>query len=779
MTTSPFAGEFGGKMAFKSAQPNGARFYLAPFALPDGSEGFLYYPGMNATTITEDATWVLYLFEDGYYRIQSNDRSHWLAYDAHSGIVGFHETDSQAALFSLEGDPLGSQIFVKAGGSKKQVYYAIDDDDANVIHGLGTTSGSRRYGAFEPAPVTPSLRQIRQDKNKKAPTDFDFTNVTLKGQDLRGLNFTGAKFMNAQLAGAKLDGAILNGANFSQTNLRGLIWGAPKSATGMDLTRAVLGGCEFGDPQGGAGGSTNKPDFSNAVFSSADLTGAKLHYLNLAKAHFPGATLSGAVFDHCVLTSAQLDGAVALEAQFLNADLSDASAQGSDFTRAVFDKSDLTRVRMGSSSYLFDLDAKYAGDLDTHQFPRPALVMEFQGQGINLTSNAPCDIIERGRRWLIRDASGPYKLLLKERKIGGAAAKQVIQVFNVNPSLIPASLIHASCQGVRASGASLAGADLRGVRWYGETATFENADLEEAVFTGALLVETKFTQAHLSGADFADSILIQSHLDGCVAGPGASKRPISFEGAHLEGAKFDKASFSGAILTNALVALGSGVPLFVLPKEDRQYLTAAGLSHLSSSFKKAGFDLGGKPTVADLCSWNIDNSQSKPLAHKLYVVKIKANNSGFKVFSQDKPLFDLASNQLGLLNRPTATATLSALFRNNGYNLAPDAPITRERAWIISASDDATYLRSYRFIELTVKSDGDALTVYGSQPVLIDKLSEYPKIHFDPTTNLESAFSSNSIGPAGVPFSWITQSPRKIEIERFWTATVVGPGDSG
>lgn len=221
------------------------------------------------------------------------------------------------------------------------------------------------------------------------------------------------------------------------------------------------------------------------------------------------------------------------------------------------------------------------------------------------------------------------------------------------------------------------------------------------------------------------------------------------------------------------------MPLFVLPKEDQQYLTAAGLSQLSSSFKKAGFDLGGEPTVADLSSWNIDNSQSTdPLAPKLYVVKSKTHNSGFKVFSQDRPLFDLGSNQLWLLNQPKATSSLCALFSNNGYNLAPDAPITGERAWIISASDDATYLRSYRFIELMVKSDGDALTVYGSQPVLIDKLSEYPKIHFDPTTNLESAFSSNSIGPAGYPFAWITQSPQKIEIERFWAATVGGPGDS-
>jgi hypothetical protein len=330
---------------------------------------------------------------------------------------------------------------------------------------------------------------------------------------------------------------------------------------------------------------------------------------------------------------------------------------------------------------------------------------------------------------------------------------------------------------VTAAGASLSGADLRGVRWYGQPATLENADLEEAVFAGALLVETTFTQAHLFGADFSDSVLIQAHLDGCVAGPGANRRAISFEGAHLEGVKLDKSSFSGAILTAAIVALGPGVPLLVLPKSDQEYLTAVGLSNLVSKFKQAGVDLGRTPAVAGVSSWHIDNSLSKqPHAPSSYDVKLRADNSAFEVSSMGSRLFSLALSQCALLKEPTASQPLCALFNNTKHDLALGAPITRAAGWTISAGGDAGYLRPYRFAKLQVQPDGDLLRVYGMQPVLIEKVPEYPHgVHFDPTSNQDSAFSQNSIGPAGVPFAWIAQQPLRIDAERFWMADLAAP----
>ena len=634
---------------------------------------------------------------------------------------------------------------------------------------LGTASGEGTYTTFAVETITPSLAQIRQDKHA---LKADLSGAVLIGQDLGGIDFTGATFVKAQVSGLKLNGATLDQADLSGTDLRGLAWGAPKSARGTVLTGSMLGACEIGDSK-----ATGRIDCTGAQFSTADLTGAKLHWLNLQRAKFSGATLNGALFDHCGMQSAHLDGVVALRAQFRNADLTDLSAQSAILTQAVFDHSDLTRVRMGASSYLFDLDATCATDLDTHQYPTPTVTAAFKSQGINLQSDARCEVLNKGSKWLLHDPAGPYKLLLTERKAGEGPSKPVIQVFNDNPSLIPAILRGASCLGVTAAGASLSGADLRGVRWYGQPATLENADLEEAVFAGALLVETTFTQAHLFGADFSDSVLIQARLDGCVAGPGASRRAISFEGAHLEGAKLDKSSFSGAILTSAVVALGPGVPLLVLPKSDQQYLTAAGLSNLVSKFKQAGVDLGSTPTVADLSSWHIDNSLSKhPLAPRSYDVKLKTDNTGFEVSSKDSRHFSFALNQGGLLNEPTASQPLCTLFSNNNHDLALGAPITRAAGWTISAGGDAGYLRPYRFAKLQVQPDGDLLRVYGMTPVLIEKVPEYAEgVNFDPTSNQDGAFSQNSVGPAGVPFAWIAQPPLGIDAERFWMADLAAP----
>jgi uncharacterized protein YjbI with pentapeptide repeats len=766
MTTS-FPGVLAGKMTFRSTQRDGKAWYLTAFRSSDGEHGWIYTPSMNAATPGPTERHILYVDSDTYYRIQTGDLLHWLAYEDGYGF-GYREKYSGAARFSLEGSPPGSQLFVHTAAGRKQISYTISGV-ADQPNWLGTASGEGTYATFAVETITPSLAQIRRDKRA---LKADLSGTVLIDQDLSGIDCTGATFVKAQVSGLKLNGATLDQADLSGTDLRGLAWGTPRSARGMVLTGSVLGACEIGDSK-----ATDRPDCTGAQFSTADLTGAKLHWLNLQQAKFSGATLNGALFDHCGMQSAHLDGVVALRARFLYADLTDLSAQAAILTQAVFDHSDLTRVRMGASSYLFDLEAACATDLNTHQYPTPTVAAAFKSRGVSLRNDAPCEVLDKGSKWLIHDVAGPYKLLLTERKAGEGPSTLAIQVFNDNPSLIPAILRGASCRGVTAPGASLSGADLRGVRWYAQPATLENADLEEAVFAGALLVGTTFTQAHLFGADFSDSVLIQAHLDGCVAGPGASRRAISFEGAHLEGVKLAKSSFSGAILTGAVVALGPGVPLLALPKSDQQYLTAARLSHLVPAFKQAGVDLGSKPAVADLSSWHIDNSLSKqPNAPSSYDAKLKTDNSAFDVFSKGSRLFSLLLNQSALLDQLAASQPLCALFRNSNYDLVLGAPITRAAAWTISAGDDAAYLRPYRFPKLQVQPDGDVLRVYGVQPVLIEKVPEYPDgVHFDPTSDQDSAFSQNSIGPAGVPFAWIAPAPLRIDAERFWTADLATP----
>jgi uncharacterized protein YjbI with pentapeptide repeats len=746
--TQSFAGTFAGKMAFCSAVKGGPTFYLTTCRVSDGHHGWIYWPGMNAASVTETEKFILYLYADGYYRVQSGDLR-WLFFNESGGFIQYADDPASAAPFSIQGNPFGSQISLHTAGGDQQVYYLLQNNQ-QVPNVLGVTGGDGHYGTFAPTSTTPSLDLIRQQKQA---ANADFTNVILLGQDLsQGIDFTGANFVGAQMAGVNFSGATLDRANLSQTDLRGLSWGTPASAAGVNLSGSNASGCVLGSKD-------VTLNCSEANFSSANFTGAELNNLNLQNANLGGAILNGAVLDKSSLNLANLNGVVALKASFVGAVLAEAKAQMGIFTQAVFDNADLTQVKMGAKSFLFYLPAQFVGELDQSKYPQQDLLLEFQSKGVTLQPTSPIEVLAQGEQWLIDDPAGPYKLLLTD--LG-------IQVFNDNPSLIPAILRGASCMAVKAPTASLAGADLRGVRWYAAPATLNHADLEDAVLSGALLVSADFTQANLSGADFSDSLLVQGKFTGCIAGPGGNQRAISFEGAHLEGVDFSKATFSGAILTGAVVALDSGVPLFFLPLEDQQYLTSTGLSTLAPVFQQAGFDLGSKPALNVNSSWVIDNSQCmEPRAPKLYNVTKTA--SGFQVFGNGKYLFLLPLSVAPLLNQPKASQQLVSLFSKQQYSLVLNAPITVRKDWVINPDADAAYLRPYRFTTMLVQAETARLSVFGTAPVMIEDLSQYPEgVAFNATQNLQSALSANAVGPAGVPFSWLGQG--LMDAETFFMA---------
>jgi hypothetical protein len=69
---------------------------------------------------------------------------------------------------------------------------------------------------------------------------------------------------------------------------------------------------------------------------------------------------------------------------------------------------------------------------------------------------------------------------------------------------------------------------------------------------------------------------------------------------------------------------------------------------------------------------------------------------------------------------------------------------------------------------LLVQAESSRLTVFGVAPVLIENLSQYPHgIAFSATQNLLNALSTNAVGPAGVPFSWVDQ--KLMDAETFFT----------
>ena len=105
----------------------------------------------------------------------------------------------------------------------------------------------------------------------------------------------------------------------------------------------------------------------------------------------------------------------------------------------------------------------------------------------------------------------------------------------------------------------------------------------------------------------------------------------------------------------------------------------------------------------------------------------------------------------------------------NQYQLVLNAPITQQVAWALTPSDDAAFLKPYRFPNLSIQPEANRLVVYGVALVLIDGLANYSDgIAFNATQNLSNALSANAVGPAGLPFAWIAQ--QLIDEEAFYVA---------
>jgi uncharacterized protein YjbI with pentapeptide repeats len=401
-TTAAFAGTFAGKMAFCSGG-GGTNLYLTTVKISDGKHGWLYIPGMNAQMVTDTEKFIIYLYSDGYYRIQSGDLR-WLSLNTEGWFLQYDDL-TNAAAFAIQGNPFGSRLAVKTSNGDKPLFYTLQNNP-KTPNVLGLTGGTDHYDAFAPTSVTPALADIRQQKQA---VNADFGNVILIGQDLsQGIDFSSANFVGAQLAGVNFSNAKLDSANMSQTDLRGLNWGAPASASLINLFGSNAENCVFG-------GQTKALNCFQAIFSSANLSGANLINLNLEQANLSGAILNGAFLDKALLPNANLNGVVALKTSFAGAVLTDSRAQNAIFSRAVFDNAVLTRVRMGASSFLFNASAQFAADLDQYKFPQPTLITAFAANGITLEPSAAVEILIKGQNWLIHDSAGPFVSLFANK----------------------------------------------------------------------------------------------------------------------------------------------------------------------------------------------------------------------------------------------------------------------------------------------------------------------------------------------------------------------------
>jgi uncharacterized protein YjbI with pentapeptide repeats len=744
-------GTFAGKTAFAST---GAPLrYVTEFEFASGA-ATIRVPAMSGKVLDPAQRLILYADSDGNTRIQMPSGL-WITFHSGLGWLMLSAELADAVAVKLTGNPMGTHWEVNTADGWKRVYYSLDQHSPILsIHG-----GDGYPDTFSPAIVTPSLAQMRSSKNgvnsdlqkvdlrQETLDEIDFTKAQFSFANLEGATFkkatlTDAMFVEATLRTIYCDGAVLDGADMTRAQLDGTSWGSPASARGIVLT-----GCKARDAI--LGGQTKALDCTKANLAGGDFSGANLKGWLLNNAEASGAILTGCNLDGGILDGAKLVNAIAVGSSMIGASLRAVNAQGALLIRANLTNADLTRARMGAKAWLFAIAGSFAADLDTKKFVQPSLIAAFKQQGVTLNPSAAVSIVELGRRWTILDPAGPYALSMD------AAAK--IDVFSASPDLRPATLRGAICRGTRASGASLAGADLRGIQWYSKPATLDHADLESAVLSGSLLVQTDFTQAYLAGADLSSCILVQAGFKGCRLGAGESRRAFSLEGAQLEETNFEEATLSGALLTDAAVAVSRGVPLFRLPKADEGFLNAGDLAKLASAFEKAGYPLGSGAKLSESKTWLLDNhADQNPSAPRVY--RVRLISTVLQVYNSDtgSPLFKLAPGFEEFLSSASAGQELVAAFAQSGYSLVLGAPIAIEAYWQIEVGADALGKSAVSFPILRVHTEPAYLPVYASTRVLLRDWPQYAAgIAFSATSAIESAMNPASICPSGFPRSWV------------------------
>ncbi|MGH1570898.1 pentapeptide repeat-containing protein [Methylobacterium sp. P31] len=181
---------------------------------------------------------------------------------------------------------------------------------------------------------------------------IDLHDKALSGLDLSGLNLRGANLRTARLNKANLSRADLSGANLEQAwflkaDLSGAkladakmfgITARDANLSGADLSRSMpigdfkganMSGATLVDLKAGADIKNQSMGLMRAVFTSVNLSGAKLKGADLSRsrleyADLRGADLTDAVLMGSDLSGANLTGATIAGADFKNVDVSGA-----------------------------------------------------------------------------------------------------------------------------------------------------------------------------------------------------------------------------------------------------------------------------------------------------------------------------------------------------------------------------------------------------------------------------------------------------------------------
>jgi len=162
----------------------------------------------------------------------------------------------------------------------------------------------------------------------------DLTGADFSSSTLTTAVFTGSNLTQANLSHSDVTSAVFTDANLTQANLDSVAGFTVSQlhdvtdARGILLKNLDLSGQDFSAVASAGSGSTNQGDLSGAVFTGSTLTGAnftgvKLNSVSLNSKDLSGANVTGTIFTDADLSHTILDGVAGFTASQLN-DVADA-----------------------------------------------------------------------------------------------------------------------------------------------------------------------------------------------------------------------------------------------------------------------------------------------------------------------------------------------------------------------------------------------------------------------------------------------------------------------
>ncbi|HTW09067.1 MAG TPA: pentapeptide repeat-containing protein [Acidimicrobiales bacterium] len=274
-------------------------------------------------------------------------------------------------------------------------------------------------------------------------------------------------------------------------------------------------------------------DLSGLDFAGVDLTGADFSYANLDGTSFRQATLAETVFVGASLDATDLTGANLSGAVFRGANLTKliwgtgVSAAGADLSNCI-----MSGCVIGSLSTRGDLSGG----------------SNFSGadmSGANLSNTDLNSAVLLGANLTGADLSFSD---LTGARLGGTAGTAA------------AVLAYAIMQNVTLDQADLFAVDFSFANLSGAGTTINSAaTLQQANFSNAYLAGLSFQNSNLQGAVFDAACLVNVNFTGAQLGPpGDGGMAASLAATCLQGANFSRAVLSGTNLANAAVATAPG-----------------------------------------------------------------------------------------------------------------------------------------------------------------------------------------------------------------------------